>query len=409
MLQLTLWLVVFLLCPVIALFYLPVGAMPLILFLLLLHCWLAMSLIRQRRARQNELLNVISMTVNSNQPLVPALRSYAREEAGWLSSLWTFIWSHLLLAPWYFWFWHLRNNFGKRIDRLANQLEKGKPLADALRDLGLARRETCIAIALGQESGHLSEMIAQLDERSFTAAWIELLPRLIYPFFLVLIAGGIVSFLMISVMPKFQKIFYDFKTPLPEATSSFLDSIIFLAEPVVTVCIVFLAVLIPIVGALLIVSSRFRWRFPIIGHFYRWDLRGLVLRSLGALLKLGKTIPDAMRQLVNTASLPAAASDRLRLALAKVERGEALGLALQESELLAPAMVPLVTTAQRVNSLPWTLTELGSALSGRALRYARRLSLVFAPLSILAIGCLVLWICLAFFMPLIRLLESLSQ
>jgi protein transport protein HofC len=72
-------------------------------------------------------------------------------------------------------------------------------------------------------------------------------------------------------------------------------------------------------------------------------------------------------------------------------------------------MVALVQTAERLNNLPWALRELGELLSGSAVRMARRISIVVAPLLVLAVGALVACVAIGMFMPLIALLTRLAE
>jgi type II secretory pathway component PulF len=72
-------------------------------------------------------------------------------------------------------------------------------------------------------------------------------------------------------------------------------------------------------------------------------------------------------------------------------------------------MAPLVASATRVGNLSWALVELGDHLSGRAFRLVRRLSLVLSPILVVAIGVVVLFVVVAMFLPLIKLLTSLAE
>lgn len=142
---------------------------------------------------------------------------------------------------------------------------------------------------------------------------------------------------------------------------------------------------------------------------YRSGVQSEVLRSLGQLLAAGRTVPQALQFLAYSDDLPGVVQGKLGLALAATERGEPLDAALNGAGLLPSNMVPLVRSAQRVQTLPWALGELGESLSGKAFRVVRKLTLVVAPLLIIAVGAVVAFVALAMFMPLIQLLTRLSE
>ena len=133
------------------------------------------------------------------------------------------------------------------------------------------------------------------------------------------------------------------------------------------------------------------------------------MRSLGGLLAAGWTVPDALGFLRGSSDFPEVVKWRLGLACACVERGDSLEAALERSELLPATMAPLVRAAQRARSLPWALNELGDHLAGRAFRLVRRISLVVAPLLVVAVGACVAFVALGMFLPLIELLTRLVE
>jgi type II secretory pathway component PulF len=130
---------------------------------------------------------------------------------------------------------------------------------------------------------------------------------------------------------------------------------------------------------------------------------------LGALFEVGRPAPEALALLADAPDLPKTARLRLYKAKEAVERGEPLADSLRRAGLLPASMAPLVTAAERCQTLPFALTEMGNLLAGKAVGLARRASLVIAPLSVVALGALVGLIVVGMFMPLISLLTSMAR
>jgi len=381
------------------------AGVPLLLLLVFSAGWVVYTFVRYRTARQRELLDVLATAIELDQPLAPALRAYLRDRPrGGAYAFLVGLIQHIFVSPGYYWLWHKTRSFDDRTARLADRLDEGEPLSAALRELpALASREARVAAAVGEASGRLGDCLRRADREPFTASWLELLPRLVYPILLLMFIASITAFLMAAVIPKLRRIFQDFGRTMPEASERLIAGWEWGIDHAGTMAVVSMVGL--FLGALVFVSPGVRWWTPILGRFFRWDVQGLVLRSLGTLLSTGQPVPRALALLADAEDLPAPAERRLRRAQALTERGEPLAVALGSAGLLPAAMRPLVQAAERGNTLPWAMTELGEVLARRGLALARRLSVFIAPLSIFAVGALVLMIVLGIFMPLIELME----
>ncbi len=382
-------------------------AVPAILFLVLLYGWVFHIFVRYRQARQDELLHVIIASVDAKLPLVGALRAYLHDRPH--DALYHFLVGlilHVIVAP-YFWLAHELYKFDNRVGELIDELASGETLSQALKAVpAVASHETRVAAAIGELSGNLAECLRRSARERMTAAWLELIPRFVYPFVLLFFIFGLLAFFMVNVFPKFQAIFRDFKLPLPVQTQFMilwwdftLQNIAWVGAGVVVLVLL---------GAGLMRSPTLRWYFPVIGRLYSWEMRSLVLRSLSLLMEMGHPAPQALGLLQEVGDWPGPMQRRLATAKRAIEAGQPLAVALRSARLLSTNMVPLVQSAERSRNLPWTLSELGELLSGRAYRVARRLAMFVAPLLVIAIGVVVGLVVIGIFVPLVNLIEGLT-
>jgi type II secretory pathway component PulF len=384
----------------------PVG-LPLILFGMLALGWVAYAYFRYRQARQDELLHVMTTALEARLPLAPAIRAYLRdrpheEEGG--------VWDALLLfvLPPAFLLWHQRKGFDNKAGDVADMLDDGYSLPEALQSVrGVAPREVRVAAEVGQATGRIAVCLRRADRERLAGTWLEIVPRLLYPVLLLLFISGVGGFLHISIMPKMRRIFQDFDEPLPPMTSRLGKLFDFLQDSERLVGLVFLFGMVLV--SVLIASPAARWYMPVFGRLYRWDVQGLVLRMLGALLEVGRPAPEALQRLADAQEFPHVVRRCIDSAHRRVCAGEPLAASLRTAGLLPRTMVPLVQTAERLNNLPWALREMGELLSGRAVRMARRLSLIVSPLLIIAVGGVVACVAVGMFMPLISLLTRLAE
>jgi type II secretory pathway component PulF len=384
----------------------PVG-LPLLLFGMLGIGWVAYAYFRYRQARQDELLQVITAALEAGLPLSPAIRAYLRdrpheEEGG--------VWDALLLfvMPPAFLLWHQRQGFDHKVEEVADLLDDGLSLPEALQSVpGAAPKEVRVAAEVGQATGRLAICLRRSNRERLAGAWLEIVPRLLYPVLLLLFITGIGGFLHVQIMPKMRKIFSDFDEPLPAMTSGLGWLFDFLRESERLVGLVVMSGILAV--SVLIASPAVRWHLPLLGRLYRWDVQGLVLRMLGALLEAGRPAPEALERLAAAEEFPPVVRRCIDSAHRRVVAGEPLAASLRRAGLLPQSMVALVQTAERLNNLPWALREMGELLSGRAVRMARRTSLVVAPLLVLAVGAVVACVAVGMFMPLISLLTRLAE
>src|SRR5581483_1274255 len=130
------------------------------------------------------------------------------------------------------------------------------------------------------------------DRDRLAGAYVEMLPRILYPLMLVVFIGGVVMFLMVVIMPKLTRICAEMDAPLPEQTTQLIDAFQVIDD---YSGLLALGVLGVIAAAVLVgLSPTLRWYLPGIGRLTRWEAQGLVLRMLGTLTGVGRPVPEAL-------------------------------------------------------------------------------------------------------------------
>src|SRR5262245_56416205 len=196
----------------------PVG-LPLLFLGMLGLGWVGYAYFRYRQARQDELLQVITTALEARLPLAPAIRAYLRdrpheEEGG--------AWDAILLfvMPPAFLLWHQRQGYDAKAEEVADMLDDGFSLSEALHSVpGAAPKEVRVAAEVGQATGRIAACLRRANRERLAGTWLEIVPRLAYPVLLLLFITGIGGFLHIGIMPKLKKIFDDFGESLPPMTS----------------------------------------------------------------------------------------------------------------------------------------------------------------------------------------------
>lgn len=370
--------------------------------------WMLFAFFHYRFGRQEELLYILATAAEGGVPLAPALWAYLRDRPrGVGREFWVAVLLFFVL-PGYYWVWHRQHSYDRKVARVAALLESGYSLHQALSLVGgVASPEGILAAAVGQSTGRLAPCLRSAARGRVGPAWLEVVPRLLYPLVLLVLIVGVVGFWLRFVMPRFSRIFQEFGVAIPRLTAWLLD-----LEDVVddygwVVPLVAQAVV--CLGVLLYVSPDALWYFPGVGRLYRMGVQSRVLKMLAALLEVGRPVPEALALLTDAGAFPWVVRRRLRGTRAAVERGEPLANSLRRYKLLPRAMVPLLEAAGRARNVPWALTEMGEHLAARAVRLLQRFSLALSPATVAVLGLVVGLLVVAMFVPLVAVITELAE
>jgi type II secretory pathway component PulF len=382
------------------------GGLVLYLFLCFVWCWELYAYCHYRCCRQEELLHVLQAATATKAPVEGVLAAYLEDRPR--QGLHSF-WAGLLLFfifPGYYWI-HRRRRFDARIDQVLDLLYGGVRLDRALIAVpGVVSRETALAVTVGQFTGRLALALHRLPARRPVPLWLELVPRVLYPLLLLFVLLANMIFLSIFVIPKFERIFADFRLTLPASTQNFIG---FNRWLLVNLWIL------PAVWGLLVLfvslflfNSHFKWYCPLLGRLYRLQVRGQFLELLGLMLESDRPLPEILDRLLRSRLLPGVAARRVRRLVADLEQGQPLTESLARHGLTTEPMRGLILAAEKAGNLSWALQELGDALGRRCARIAHRLTLVLFPVIVFGCACLIAYAAVSVFTPLIAMIEGVN-
>lgn len=335
---------------------------------------------RRRRTQRRAFVALLAASAERLMPLVPAIEAFARE---------------------------CRGALGHRALRLADRLRAGQPLPAALLECrGLLARGTLPLILAGYESGALAEALREsLQATGLHEPMVRTLrSRLFYLLGVVLLMQPILGFLLLKIAPAMQKIFSDFGTRVPP-TTQWVISLGYVFERVLPWAILCLL----LSGILLLVSVGVRgWDVPGLRRLTRRLDRAALLEALRFVADRRRPLPDALRSLAET--VPSwTLRRRLGKVAGEVEAGAPLPDSLGRHGLLSEAECATLAAAARVGNLPWTLRELADSNRRWWLYRSQMLLNAFFPLVILALGSVVVFYVVGYFLPFVALIEGLIQ
>lgn len=340
-----------------------------------------------RRGREGQLLWLLALSVRNSHDLAQEVQDHA--------STWT-------------------GSYAVRLRQLAVYLKAGRPLGLALERVpGLLPLWVVASIKIGEETGSLGEVLNEcataelgwMKNRFRTGSIGSLLIYLVcYPWVIV----GPVVFMSYYIVPKMKAIFEGFGTDLPGITEQFLT----FSDYIVNYFYIFIPLMIAALVCLLTLLriDHAGWRnvrLRLFRMFYpRFDVAP-IMRHLARTIEKGKTLPDGLLAIANSYHRPTVAESVAQVYV-EAESGGDCWKSLLAKGYLSRRDLTLIEAAKRSGNLPWALREIADVREKNFIFRIDTFVQLFRPVPILAIGLLVGWICIAMFMPVVKLVNDLS-
>jgi type IV pilus assembly protein PilC len=329
---------------------------------------------------------------------------------------------------------------------VCDEIEGGATLSEAMSKSPKAfDRLYCNMIRAGEAGGALEVILrrlAEFMERSESLRR-KVKGALVYPIVVVMVAVGILAFIMIKIVPQFKKIFDDFDSELPAMTQLLVD---------ISNWVVAYWYLIPAIpfGLNLLIKlikmipyGRFGWdlfvlKVVIFGALVEKNILSRSSRTLGTLLSSGVPILEALNITKETSGnmmferLFSKVSDSIRdgEAIAKPLKtysippfnvvallfwtafvpvvGALMYLVRYKKPVVDDLVVNMVDVGEESGELDTMLYKVADTYDEEVAVLTESLTSLMEPLLIIFLGGAVGFIVIALFMPLIKLINDLS-
>jgi len=268
----------------------------------------------------------------------------------------------------------------------------------------------------GEAGGVLDLILARLADFMEKAQRLKkkIIGAMIYPAVVITIAIGIVTMIMIFVVPKFEQIFKDFKVKLPGATVLLLTIsrwfandygwIYMIAAPVAIISLLKLARMSE--GGKYAVDVV-TLKIPIIGSIVGKGTIARFTRTLGTLISAGVPILDAINITKETCG-----NEVFSRALIKVHdairEGESFADPLRATKVCDAIVVNMVDVGEETGDLDKMLLKVADNYDNDVDVLVGSLVSVIEPVLVVMLGGIVGFIVIAMFMPMITLIGSVS-
>ncbi|HIK93666.1 MAG TPA: type II secretion system F family protein [Planctomycetes bacterium] len=269
-------------------------------------------------------------------------------------------------------------------------------------------------VRAGEAGGALEVILQRLAEFKERAQSLKrkITGAMIYPAAVITVAVGIVSFIMMFIIPKFKKIFSDFGTDLPAMTEMLIGFSDWMLKYWYMLFIGPIAfyLFIKIVkknhtGAFVV--DWLSLRIPLIGKILHLGIIARITRTLGTLIASGVPILEALLISRDTAGnhVFVRAFDNIYTA---IREGETIAVPLREARIVDDMVVNMVDVGEETGALDDMLYKVADVYDEEVEVKVESLISLLEPIMVVVLGLIVGFIVIALFLPLIKLLNDLS-
>jgi type IV pilus assembly protein PilC len=235
---------------------------------------------------------------------------------------------------------------------------------------------------------------------------------LVYPVAVLLVATGIVWFLLSYVVPEFAVIFEDFGTKLPWMTRFLIDVGDFARFEWWKVALYFNGTIITIkilgkIHTVKRIMDRVVLRIPLVGDLVTKVAVARFSRTLGTLITSGVPILQSLRITKETIG-----NEVIENAIQKVhdsiKEGDTIAAPLDESKVFPPMVVNMIDVGEETGSLDSMLMKVADIYDAEVEAAVEAMLSLMEPIMIVILGFIVGFIVVAMYLPIFSLADVMS-
>lgn len=295
-------------------------------------------------------------------------------------------------------------------------VEDGSTLANAFNKHRLVFGELFINLVhAGEIGGVLDEVMQRLASFFESEQRIRSKVRsaMTYPAIILVVAVGVVIFLVAFVLPTFVQMFEGMEVELPKPTKMLLWIsaamrhywYLFIVGAI-GVSIAFARFISTPSGKRLF--DRFVLKFPVFGPLTRKIAISRFARTLSTLMSSGVPVLQALDVVARAAGNDVVAQAILK-ARASIREGESIASPLGETEIFPPMVTQMIAVGEETGNLDTMLEKVADFYDLEIETTVASLTSLLEPLLMVAMGFIVGFIVISMFLPLFNLVGALGQ
>lgn len=289
-----------------------------------------------------------------------------------------------------------------------DRVRTGQSLSEAFAAQGIFPPLYSSSLAAGERSGEVATVLLRFVHytKTILAVKRKVVAALVYPLILMVMALGLVSLLLVYVLPKFESFFKEFGADLPFITKALLGISAFLRHE-------WWLLLLVIGGGAFVFAGwrrtpagqrgleRLTYAIPIVGSLARKFVVTRYARTLSTLVAGGIPLVTCLEVVGRAIGTPLYSSATRDLT-AKVREGAALWGTLEESRLFPDMMIEMVKVGESSGTVAEMLEHVADFTDQEIEHDLQTLTSLIEPILLVGMALMVGTLLLAIYYPLLQ-------
>lgn len=303
------------------------------------------------------------------------------------------------------------------LHEMGESVESGNSFSEALANHPKIFDNLYVNMVKAGEAGGVTEVVLnRLSEFMEKAEKIKgkVKSAMIYPVVILVAALGITTFLMLTVIPKFEEIFRDLLEGkgLPPITQ-FVIAASNLVKNNAIMCGLVLAAIIILFNlwsatkAGKVVLDRIKIRIPVFGTLTRRTCISRLTRTLGTLLASGVPMLQALA-IVRDTSGNVVFAQALQKVHDGVKEGENMSGLMDQTKVFPPMVISMIDVGEETGAISDMLTRIADTYEEEVDNAVSGLTSILEPMMILFLAVVVGTIVIAMFLPLVSIISTMG-
>ncbi|MFP6584872.1 MAG: type II secretion system F family protein [Candidatus Hydrogenedentota bacterium] len=236
---------------------------------------------------------------------------------------------------------------------------------------------------------------------------------MVYPIFVITAATGIVTFLLVKVVPVFAEIFAEFGAGLPAPTQFLVTVSDFVETKWWLMLLVFNSTLITVkilrkIPIVMRMSDIVTLKIPFVGDLITKVGVARFARTLGTLLNSGVPILQSLKITRDTIS-NSVIQDAIEHVHDRIKEGDTIAAPLDETKVFPPMVVNMIDVGEETGSLDTMLTKVADIYDNEVEVAVDALLSMMEPAIILVLGAIIGFIVIALYLPIFTLGDAMGD
>ncbi len=295
------------------------------------------------------------------------------------------------------------------VEEVKDRVRGGALLSEAFESVGKFPKIYCATLQAGERSGTLDKVLSQYVTYQKTARSFrkKFLSALIYPAFLLIFLAGLIVLIDTFIIPRFSELYNELNVPMPPLTVFVISLGLAIKRMGVFVVIGIVLAILGLRAAGRSQMARLQWdklkfRLPVAGRLLLKFSVAEFVRTLSTLLQGGLPIVVALQSSAGSVSSPLLARG-LEQARIEVMGGRPLSESLRMTNFFPPMALDMIEVGETTGALPTMLDSVAEFFEEDVNIDLSTLVAMVDPIMIASIALIVLFVLVAFYLPLFSL------